>query len=140
MREKQAGPFLVALIAAVLSAACGGGAPGTDGLRESFAKQLAANPAVNDVKQDGDEITFSGPAAEGGVGMWRITIDSAMVEPNNDQALPYKGTVTSSWYSGGQIVRQSGRESNLPLELTSNGLGQSCWALWNSASSQWEWE
>jgi hypothetical protein len=131
----RATPILV-----LLASACGDGTPSAGDLRDSFAAQLAANRFVSNVQPDGDTITFSGPAADGRVGAWRIVIDSAEVEPNDDPALPYKGTITSSWYSDGQVVRPSGRESNLPVELTSNGLAQECWALWNSAAGRWEWE
>ena len=124
------------LILVLLVSACGGG-PNASDLRDSFAAQLAANRFVSNVQRDGDTIKFSALSAGGA---WRIVIDSAKVEPNNDPSLPYKGTITSSWYSDGQLVRPSGRESNLPVELTSNGLAQECWALWNSASARWEWE
>ena len=127
------------LILVLLAPACGDG-PSASDLRDSFAAQLAANRFVSNVKPDGDTITFSGPAADGRVGAWRIVIDSAQVEPNADPSLPYKGTITSSWYSDGQLVQPSGRQSNLPVELTSNGLAQECWALWNRASARWEWE
>jgi hypothetical protein len=128
------------LILLLLASACGDGRPSESDLRDSFAAQLAANRFVSNVEPDGDAITFTGPATGGGVAAWRIVIDSAAVEPNDDPSLPYKGTITSSWYSDGQPVRPSGRESNLPAELTSNGLAQECWALWNSASARWEWE
>jgi hypothetical protein len=128
------------LILVLLASACGGGRPSASDLRDSFAAQLAANRFVSNVQPDGATITFSGLSAGGGVAAWRIVIDSAEVEPNDDPSLPYKGTITSSWYSDGQLVRPSGRESNLPVELTSNGLAQECWALWNSASARWEWE
>jgi len=137
MRDRS---MRVSVILALLLSACGDGRPGADGLRDSFVAQLAANPFVRDVQRSGDEITFSGPVSDGGVGPWRIVIDSAVAEPNDDPSLPYRGTVTSSWYSDGQIVLPSGRESNVPVELTSNGLAQDCWALWNSASARWEWE
>jgi hypothetical protein len=132
--------FRVALILVVLASACGDGRPSATDLRDSFAAQLAANRFVSNLQRDGDTMTFSGLAADGRVGAWRIVIDSAQVEPNDDPSLPYKGTTTSSWYSDGQLVRPSGRQSNLPVELTSNGLAQECWALWNSASARWEWE
>ena len=35
----------------------------------------------------------------------------------------------SSWYADGPRVEPSGRDSNLPLELTDNGLAQDCWAV-----------
>lgn len=128
------------LILVLLASACGDGRPSASDLRDSFAAQLAANRFVSNVQPDGDAITFSGLSPGGGVGTWRIVINSAEVVPNDDPSLPYKGTITSSWYSDGQLVRPSGRESNLPVELTSNGLAQECWALWNSASARWEWE
>jgi hypothetical protein len=128
------------LILVLLASACRDGRPDASALRDSFAAQLAANRFVSNVRADGDTITFSGLAADGRVGTWRIVIDSAKVEPNDDPSLPYKGTITSSWYSDGQLVQPSGRQSNLPVELTSNGLAQECWALWNSASARWEWE
>jgi hypothetical protein len=129
-----------AVTLALLSSACGDGMPGADDLRDSFAAQLEANSFVSDVQRNGDDITFSGPGAGGGVGAWRVVIDDAVIEPNDDPSLPYKGTVTSSWYFDGELVQPSGSESNLPLELTSNGLAQSCWALWNTTSERWEWE
>lgn len=129
------------LVLALLLGACGDGRPSAGDLRDSFVEQLIANQFVRDVERSGDEITFSAPAAAGGGrGAWRIVIDAADIEPNDDTARPYKGTVRSSWYSDGALVRPSGRESNLPVELTSNGLAQDCWALWNSASARWEWE
>ena len=128
------------LILVVLASACGDGRPSASDLRASFAAQLAANRFVSNVQPEDDTITFSWLATDGRVAAWRIVIDSVDVQPNDDPSLPYKGTITSSWYSDGQLVQPSGRESNLPVELTSNGLAQECWALWNSASARWEWE
>lgn len=128
----------VIVAATVTIAACG--KPGEGGLRESFAKQLGSNRFIKDVQVNGDELTFSGPGAEGGVAKWRVHIDSAVVEPNDDRARPYKGVVTSSWYSDGQLVQSRGRNSNLPLELTDNGLAQDCWALWDKEAKRWSWE
>src|SRR5918994_4139989 len=88
--------FLVLLVSG-----CGDGRPGASDLRDSFAAQLAANRFVSNVQPDGDTITFSGPAAHGRVSAWRIVIDSAEVEPNDDPSLPYKRTITSPWYSEG---------------------------------------
>ena len=128
------------LILALLPSACGGGRPGESDLKDSFVEQLIANSFVRDVQRDGDTITFSAPTAAGPAGSWRVTVDSAVIEPQDTEATPFKGTVTSSWYENGTLVQPQGRESQLPLELTSNGLAQECWALWNSASSRWEWE
>ena len=119
-------------------------------LRESFAQQLAANRFVKDFQRNGEELTFSGPGAEGGVGKWRVRIDSAVIEPNYDPAQldkavldpaqPYRGVVKSSWYSDNRLVTPRGRESNLPIELTSNGLAQDCWANWVKDTKKWSWE
>jgi hypothetical protein len=115
-------------------------------LRESFAQQLAANRFIKDFQRNGEELTFSGPGAEGGVAKWRVRIDSAVIEPNTlpsgeaDPAHPYKGVVTSSWYSDNQLIQPRGRESHLPIELTDNGLAQICWALWDKAGKRWSWE
>ena len=111
-----------------------------DGLRDAFADQLSANRAVSAFARTGDELRFSGPGAQGGIATWRVHIDSSRIEPNSDPKQPYKGTVTSSWYSNEQAVRPSGRDSNLPLELTSTGLAQECWALWDKAAGRWGWE
>lgn len=123
---------------ALATIACGG--PNAGDLRDSFARQLAANTFIQDFERSGDDLTFSGPGAEGGLAKWRVHIDSAVVEPSDDPAQPYKGTVKSSWYSDGQLVPPSGRDARLPIELLSNGLSQDCWALWNPATKTWGWE
>ena len=131
----------VLLIVALMTPGCTDRAPGEEGLRDSFAAQLEANEFVEKVARQGDTITFAGPAALGsGDGEWRIHIDSTVVEPNDDPRFPYKGTVKSSWYSHEALVQPTGNESNLPVELTSNGLAQECWALWNADAERWEWE
>lgn len=131
---------LLMLIAVVTAAGCG--KPGVNGLRDSFAQQLASNRAVGDFQRNGDDLVFSGPGAEGGVAKWRVHIDSAVIETTGDTPARYKGVVKSSWYANGQIVRPSGdgRESRLPIELTANGLAQDCWALWDDAGKKWGWE
>jgi hypothetical protein len=132
----------LAVIVALLTAGCG--RPAVEGLRDSFAQQLATNQFVKDFQRDGDNMTFSAPGAEGGIAMWRVHIDSAVIEPNDDPKTsatqPYKGTVKSSWYSDGQIVQPGGGESNLPFELISNGLSQDCWAFWDEVTERWSWE
>jgi hypothetical protein len=114
--------------------------PSLAGLRESFAQQVASNRFIKDFQRSGDELTFSGPGADGGVAKWLIRIDSAVVEANSDPAQPYKGVVKSSWYSDNHIVQPRGRDSNLPIELMDNGLSQDCWAFWVQATKQWSWE
>lgn len=130
---------IAALVAALAVAGCSG-QPGDQSLRDSFAQQLAANKFIKDFQRTGDEMTFTGPGAEGGVAKWRVHIDKTSIEPNNDEAQPYKGTVYSSWYSDGQIVKPKGSDSNLPLELMSNGLSQEPWAFWDKDAKRWSWE
>ena len=127
-----------AIVAALSMPGCG--KPGVEGLRESFAQQLASNRFVRDLQRSGEDLRFSGPGADGSPVMWRVHIDSVVIEPNDDPGKPYKGVVRSSWYSNDQIVRPSGGDSNLPLELTDTGLAQDCWALWDEATQKWGWE
>ena len=131
-----------AVVAALATTACG--APGAESLRESFAAQMAANRFIKDFQRNGDDLSFTGPGAEGGVAKWRVHIDATVIEPNSDQATkaaqPYKGTVKSSWYSNDQLITPTARDSRLPIELISNGLTQDCWALWTEATKQWGWE
>jgi hypothetical protein len=128
----------IALAVAVAASACS--KPDTGSLRESFAQQMASNRFIKDFRRNADELTFSGPGAEGGTATWRIQIESAVIEPNADEAQPYKGIVKSAWYSDGQRVVPTGTRSNLPVELQSNGLSQDCWALWDKAAGRWGWE
>ena len=134
-------PFLIAgLIAfAALGAACSG-APPEQGLRDSFAEQLAANRFVKEYQRNGDEMTFIGPGPEGGTAKWRVHIDSGVIEPNDDAKMPYKGTIHSSWFADGQKIQPRAADSNLPYELTSNGLSQDPWAFWDPAAKKWGWE
>ena len=78
-----------------------------------------------------------------------MRIDAATIEPGDNLTpegtprqpeQPPKGVVKSSWYSNNQLVQPRGRDSNLPIELTSNGLAQECWALWDNATKKWSWE
>ena len=127
------------IVFAALGAACSG-APPEQGLRDSFAQQLSANKFIKDFHRSGDDLTFTGPGADGGVAKWRVHIDSVLVEQNGDPAQPYKGTVKSSWFSDDKPVLPRGRDSHLPIELIANGLGQECWALWQQAEKRWSWE
>ena len=124
----------------ILAAATACGAPGERGLRDSFAEQLAANRFVNGFTRNGDELTFSGPGPEGGGAKWRVQIEAAIVEAQDDEKQPYKGTVRSSWFADGLKIEPGGGQSNLPFELTSNGLSQDCWAFWDEAGRRWSWE
>jgi hypothetical protein len=143
MRSMPIRIVLVSLALMSLTLA-GCGKPSVTSLRDSFAQQVSANQFVRDFQRNGDELIFTGPGSEGGVAKWRIQIDSAAVEPNDDPKTaaqqPYKGVVKSSWYSDGQKVEPSGRESNLPFELLSNGVSQDCWAFWEPSVRRWSWE
>lgn len=129
--------ILIVLAALV---ACGG-KPGDDSLRASFATQLAANRFVKTFTQSADGLRFSGPGARGETtAAWRVRIDSASVEANDDPSKPYKGVVKATWFANDQPIAPRGRDSNLPLELTSNGLAQECWAFWDRGAGAWTWE
>jgi hypothetical protein len=125
--------------AAVLTTACNG-APSAGSLRDSFAEQLAANKFVTEFKRSGDDLTFKAPRPDGTPSTWRVHIDSAVVEQQSNARQPYKGTVTSAWYANGEQITITGADSNLPIELTSNGLGQECWAFWEADTRRWSWE
>jgi hypothetical protein len=129
----------VALILAVLP--LGGCAkPEVASLRESFAQQVASNRFVRDFQRNGDELLFTAPDGAGGDAKWRIQIESAVIEANDAEQQPYKGTVKSSWYANGQPIRPTGRDSNLPIELITNGVSQDCWAFWDPDTERWGWE
>jgi hypothetical protein len=130
----------VVLLAAAALPACGGHVPPERSLRDSFARQVAVNKFIADFKQNGDELTFAGPTAQGGRGQWRIQIDTATIESNTAPTQPYKGTIKSSWFIDGVRVEPSRTDSNLPIELTSNGLSQDCWAFWERDAQRWSWE
>ena len=115
-------------------------APGTAGLRDSFAQQLSANRFISDVQRSGDNMTFKAPRPDGEPAMWRVHINTAVVEKQDSKTQPWKGTVTSSWFVNGEEIVPRGSDSNLPLELTSNGLGQDCWAFWEADKKLWSWE
>ncbi len=127
-----------AAIGALIAVGCG--KPSVADLRESFAQQLAANTSVSDFQPSADELRFTGPGVDSGVAKWRVHVDSAVIEPNDDPDKPYKGVVKSSWYADDRKVVPDARESNLPPELISTGLAQDCWAVWNRAARKWEWE
>jgi hypothetical protein len=131
---------LTAIVLVAATAACGSGAPSESGLRDSFAQQVGSNKFIKDFERKGDELTFSGPGAEGGTAKWRVQIESAVIEPTKDEKQPYKGTVKSAWYSDGKRIEPKGNRSNLPVELQSNGISQDCWAFWEQTARRWSWE
>jgi hypothetical protein len=132
---------LAAVLMTTMTAVGCSSTPDADGLRASFAAQLAANRAVKDFAARDDGFHFTGPGAQGEEsGAWRVQIESASVEENDDPAHPYRGVVKSAWFAGDRQIRPSGRDSNLPIPLTGNGLAQECWALWDKAAGRWSWE
>ena len=128
-----------ALLGASTAVACSS-APGVDGLRDSFAEHLSANKFVSEFSRSGDTMTFKAVRADGTPSTWQVRINTAKIEKQSDAKQPYKGTITSSWSVNGQEIKSSGRDSNLPLELTSTGLAQECWALWEADAKRWGWE
>jgi hypothetical protein len=142
MNRRYPTHFVLLAIAALVITGCSN-KPGVSGLRDSFADQLKSNRAIADFKRSGDDLTFTGPTIDGrGTAMWRVHIDSAVIEETDDERAPYKGTVKSSWYQNGQNVTPSasGRDSNLPVALTANGLAQECWGLWDPKAKKWGWD
>lgn len=135
--ESSGGAGAAATGAAVQAKA---GAPTEQSLRDSFAEQLAANKAVTNLQRTADAITFTGPGPEGGTATWQVRIDSAAIEAHPTEANAYKGTVKSSWSTGGKSYVPQGNESNLPGELIANGISQDCWAFWVHSQSRWSWE
>lgn len=138
-RNRLPRPIVVTagVLVMLLTAACG--KPSERDLRDSFAQQMAANKYVKDFQKNGDDLTFTGPGADGTVIKWRVHVDSSVIDDTKDAEKPYKGTVKSSWYAGNYKVEPERLESNLPLELISTGLAQDCWAIWNKTTKQWEW-
>ena len=115
-------------------------APADNGLRDSFASQLAGNTFISEFQRSGDDMTFRAPRPDGTPSTWRVHIDTTSIETQSNEKQPYKGTVQSSWYVNGERVVITGADSNLPLELTSNGLSQECWAFWERDAKRWSWE
>ena len=113
--------------------------PTPESLRTSFGEQIAAVQFVHDFTQDGDEVTFARPDGSGEEISWRVRIDSASVEPQDDESLPFRGIILSSWWIDGVLVGRQGEFSDLPMWVLDSGLGQECWAFWETESSSWGW-
>ncbi len=139
MRASLALASIALLVACAGGPPDAGGLPDADSLRESFAAQIAAVGGVSDFERDGIELTFSGPDGAGGQTAWRVSIDSAVVAPQDDADYPYRGNVLSSWYADGESIEPVGSMSNLPSDFLDAGLAQDCWGLWEAAESRWTW-
>ncbi len=129
----------LALASMALLAACADGPPDADSLRASFAEQIAAVGGVSNFERDGTELTFSGPDGAGGQVAWRVSIDSVVVAPQDDEEYTYRGNILSSWYADGEPVEPVGSMSNLPSDFLDAGIAQDCWGLWAAAESRWTW-
>ena len=132
----------VTLLATALVTVAGcGGEPGVRSLRDSFSDQISTISLVHDFERDGDELTFLRPDGSGEDVSWRVRIDSAVVEPHDDEAMPYRGIVESSWWLNDRRVLLPSRGfSNLPLWILDEGISEVCWALWETTSGQWGWK
>lgn len=128
---------LVVLLA-VGGLGCGGG-PGVESLRESFAQEIRVIDFVRDLELDGDDVAFVRPDGSGEDVSWRVHIDSAIVEPQDDEAMPYRGIITASWYANDRAVLSGGSTSELPLWILDAGLSQECWAFWELSTGRWDW-
>ncbi len=113
--------------------------PGETSLKASFAEQIVSLEGVADFGHNDEELTFSGPDGRGGTGNWRVRIDSAALEPRDDERAPYEGHVLSSWYRNGELIEPLGSMSGLPDAFLDAGVAQDCYALWDTASNRWDW-
>jgi hypothetical protein len=143
MRKMQG--LLAVLVASAAIAACGGApesedaAPGEASLRDSFVDQIRTVSFVRDLKHDGNEVTFVGPYGSEPGAEWRVRIDALVIEPQDDEQQPYKGTVKSSWYVNGTPIEPRGDYADLPAEILDAGISQDCWAFWEASSRTWSW-
>jgi hypothetical protein len=134
---------LILAVGVALSMGACGATPGEQNLRDSFAEQIASVGIVKNFERRGDELTFRAPYEANADVAWRVRIDSATVESNDDDRQPFKGTVKSSWYADGKLIetRDSGAKmyADLPTDFLDKGVGQDCWAFWDAATRKWSW-
>ena len=109
-------------------------------VRTSDTQRTAMPMYRASVSKPGISMTFRAPRPDGTPSTWRVHIDETAVEPQSNERQPFKGTLRSSWYVNGEKIEITGRDSNLPIELTSNGLSQECWAFWEANERRWSWE
>ena len=139
IRWRLAVPLLSLFVAIGCGRADESGKPSVESLRASLAEQIAGIEFVHDFGRKGDELTFQRPDGSGEEVSYRVHIDSAVVEPNDDAAIPYRGVITASWYLNDRLVARTGSISNLPMWIQDAGLGQECWAFWEEPAKRWDW-
>ena len=105
----------------------------------SFSHQVSAVEMVDNFELEDDELTFSGPDSVGGQAAWLVHGDSAVVEAHEDENMPFRGLVQSSWYADGRLIEPTGSISHLPSEFLDAGIAQDCWGLWDVATHRWTW-
>ena len=127
---------MLLVVVPVLAAACAM-QPGEVNLVSSFAEQISAVEGVTDFEQDGSELTFMGPDGQDGIASWRVRIESTELVSAGER--PLEGHVVSSWYRDGELIEPLGSMSMLPNAFLETGLAQECYALWDEASSAWNW-
>jgi hypothetical protein len=113
--------------------------PTSKTLIKSFARQVSAVEMVDNFELEDDELTFSGPDSVGGQAAWLVHVASAVVEAHEDENLPLRGRVQSSWYADGRLIEPTGSISHLPSEFLNAGIAQDCWGLWDAATHRWTW-
>ena len=134
-------PFaIIYLLSALVLAGCSVELePTSKTLIKSFAQQVSAVEMVDNFELDDDELTFSGPDNSGGQAAWLVNIDSVVIEAHDDDNMPFRGLVQSSWYANGQLIEPIGSISHLPSEFLDAGIAQDCWGLWDAATHRWTW-
>lgn len=131
---------LLAALGTVAASACGGGVTATpENLKESFTKLVASVALVHDFKQTGDDLTFTAAYANEPNAQYRVHLDSALIEAQNNADQPFKGTMKSTWYINGTAVVPRGTYADLPTEFLDKGVGQDCWAFWEPKTKTWGW-
>jgi len=115
--------------------------PGHANLRDSFVAQITSVDGVRAVAREGDGLTFSGPDGRGGTASWRVRIDSAVVEPGPGEGASPQGHIVSTWWRDGDEVEYLGAMTALPDVFLDPpiGVGQECWAIWDTTSRTWGW-
>jgi hypothetical protein len=115
------------------------GKPEVRDLQESFDRQISGISSVRDFQRKGDELTFSATDGTGSQAKWRVHIDSAAIEANDDEKKPYKGIIKSSWYANDRLIPLPTSRPTLPREVLEKGISQESWAFWEKSTRQWDW-